>query len=44
MIPMMVASAAGWLMLRAGLAKNGLEYRRKRRTCTSCGRIDCSCV
>jgi len=41
---MALASAAAWLMTQAGLAKNVLELRRKRRTCPSCGRHDrCSC-
>jgi hypothetical protein len=40
----LAASAAGWLMSRAGLAKKTLEVRRKRRPCPSCGRLDgCSC-
>jgi hypothetical protein len=39
-----LASAAGWLMMQAGLAKNALELRRKRHVCPSCGRHDgCSC-
>jgi len=29
---------AGWLMLNAGLQKNALERRRRRRVCPSCGR------
>ncbi|HUJ56324.1 MAG TPA: hypothetical protein VLW49_10095 [Gaiellaceae bacterium] len=29
---------AGWLMLSAGLQKNALERRRRRRVCPSCGR------
>jgi hypothetical protein len=42
---MALASAAAWLMMRAGLAKNVLELKRKRPTCPSCGRHDgCSCV
>ena len=41
---MLIASAAAWLMMQAGLAKNALEHRRRRRTCPSCGRHDsCSC-
>ncbi len=27
----------GWLMMQAGLQKNALELRRKRRICPSCG-------
>ena len=39
-----IASAAAWLMMQAGLAKNMLELRRKRHTCPSCGRHDrCTC-
>ena len=41
---MALVSVAGWLMMRAGLAKNGLELRRKRHVCPSCGRRDsCNC-
>jgi hypothetical protein len=29
---------AGWLMIGAGLQKNALERRRRRRICPSCGR------
>jgi recombinational DNA repair protein RecR len=28
----------GWVMAAAGLQKNALELRRRRRTCPSCGR------
>jgi hypothetical protein len=39
-----IASAAAWLMMQAGLAKNVLELRRKRPACPSCGRHDrCTC-
>jgi hypothetical protein len=42
---MALASAAAWLMMRAGLAKNVLELKRKQRTCPSCGRRDrCNCA
>lgn len=41
---MIMASAAIWLMMQAGLAKNALEMKRKRKVCPSCGRHDaCSC-
>ena len=41
---MLLASAAIWLMMKAGLAKNALEMKRKRTVCPSCGRHDgCSC-
>ena len=40
-----LASGAAWLMMKAGLAKNMLEPRRRRAACPSCGRHDgCSCV
>jgi hypothetical protein len=40
-----LASGAAWLMMRAGLAKNALELKRKRVRCPSCGRNDgCSCL
>lgn len=39
-----LAMAAGWLMTKAGLAKNMLEPKRRRAVCPSCGRHDgCSC-
>ena len=42
---MALASAAAWLMMKAGLAKNVLEPKRRRAVCPSCGRHDgCSCV
>ena len=42
---MALASVAAWLMTKAGLAKNGLELRRKRMVCPSCGRHDaCRCT
>ena len=30
--------AIGWLMTMAGLDKNALELKKRRRTCASCGR------
>ena len=30
--------AIGWLMAVAGLQKNALELKRRRRVCPSCGR------
>jgi hypothetical protein len=43
-VELSLASGAAWLMMRAGLAKNVLELRRKRRICPSCGRQgSCSC-
>ncbi len=29
---------AGWLMMKAGLAKSALEFRQRKRVCPSCGR------
>ena len=29
----------GWLMVAAGLEKNVLERRRRRRVCPSCGHV-----
>jgi hypothetical protein len=43
-ITMAVVAGIAWLMTRAGLAKNALEDRRKRRSCPSCGRLSCNCV
>ena len=34
----MATLAIGWLMTMAGLQKNALELKRRRRTCPSCGR------
>lgn len=28
----------GWLMMVAGMQKSVLEWRKRRRTCPSCGR------
>ena len=37
--------AVAWLMVRAGLAKNALEFRRKRYVCPSCGKDQgCTCL
>ncbi len=30
--------AIGWLMTTAGLQKNALELKKRRRVCPSCGR------
>jgi hypothetical protein len=32
------AAGVGYVMVKAGLAKNALEPRRRRRICPSCGR------
>jgi len=33
-----VSLGAGWLMMKAGLAKSALEFRQGKRVCPSCGR------
>ena len=33
------AAGVGYLMVKAGLAKNALELRARRRICPSCGRV-----
>jgi hypothetical protein len=38
-ISMIVVAGIAWLMTRVGLAKHGLEVRRKRHACPSCGQI-----
>jgi hypothetical protein len=37
-ISIIVTAGIAWLMTRVGLAKHGLEERRRRRACPSCGR------
>jgi hypothetical protein len=34
-----VSCAIGYLMIVAGVQKNALEHKRRRRCCPSCGRI-----
>jgi hypothetical protein len=36
---MLSTATAGLLMALAGVTKNGLEWRRRRRICPSCGRV-----
>jgi hypothetical protein len=38
MAVLLSTTAAGLLMSIAGLRKNGLEWRQRRRICPSCGR------
>ena len=33
------AAGVGYLMVKAGLAKNALEPKHRRRICPSCGRV-----
>ena len=35
---LLTTTGIGYLMARAGLQKNALELRRRRRLCPSCGR------
>jgi len=40
-----LAMGVGYVMLYAGVTKNALEWKRKRRVCPSCGRHDgCTCL
>jgi hypothetical protein len=34
----LTAAGVGYLMVKAGLGKNALEPRQRRRICPSCGR------
>jgi recombinational DNA repair protein RecR len=36
--PAVLTLGIGWVMAVAGLQKNALELKRRRRTCPSCGR------
>jgi hypothetical protein len=36
---LVTTTSVGFLMLFSGVKKNALEWRRRRRTCPSCGRI-----
>jgi hypothetical protein len=39
-----LVTCIGYVMAYAGVAKNALEWKRRRRVCPSCGRHDgCSC-
>ncbi len=33
-----VTIAVAWMMMMAGISKSALEWRKRRRTCPSCGR------
>jgi hypothetical protein len=33
------AAGVGYLMVKAGLSKNALEPKHRRRICPSCGRV-----
>jgi hypothetical protein len=38
MVMLLSTTGAGLMMAIAGLRKNGLEFRQRRRICPSCGR------
>ena len=39
-----LAMGAAWLMMKAGLAKNALELKRRQVACPSCGKHHgCTC-
>jgi len=38
LIAVITTLGAGWLMMAAGVEKNALERKRRRRVCPSCGR------
>jgi len=38
LIVAVIAMAAAWLMVQAGLAKKALEHKHALRACPSCGR------
>jgi hypothetical protein len=41
-----ITMGIGYLMIQSGLQKSMLEWRRRKRTCPSCGRETrvCSCT
>jgi ribosomal protein L32 len=41
---LVLVSGVGYSMAYAGIAKNALEWKRRRRVCPSCGRHDASCI
>jgi hypothetical protein len=40
---LVLVMSVGYVMAYAGVAKNALEWKRKRRTCSTCGRHDGRC-
>ncbi len=41
---LVLVTGVGYAMIYAGLGKHALEWKRKRRTCPSCGRSgSCAC-
>jgi hypothetical protein len=43
-ILLVLVTGVGYVMAYAGVAKNALEWKRRRRICPSCGRHDNACV
>jgi hypothetical protein len=41
--PVLLFAAAVYLMMFAGVQKRALEWKRRSRTCPSCGRDDRRC-
>lgn len=41
---LVLAMGVGYVMMYAGVSKNALEWKRRRRVCPSCGRNDASCI
>jgi len=43
---LVLVSGIGYAMAYAGVSKNALEWKRRRRVCPSCGRNDrmCACT
>ena len=39
-----VTTGVGYLMIASGLQKSALEWKRRRRTCPSCGRHAEACA
>jgi hypothetical protein len=37
-VSLIATTGVGWMMVVAGLGKSGLELRRRKRICPSCGR------
>lgn len=43
LLTLAVTAAIGYVMVAAGLGKNALELRRRRRVCPACGRDAAAC-
>jgi hypothetical protein len=42
-VMLVLVMAVGYVMAYAGVAKNALEWKRRRRVCPTCGRHDGAC-